>query len=97
MKLLSKPAPIHIYAWMEKIGFTLEDFLVRRSSMSGDEQIDFVRRQYRLLRLVIGGIEGRVQFTGAYHGLRSHAIAGQQTGVTDGTGTDPEATQHAPG
>ena len=64
---MTRVAPPHVYAWIEKIRDNLRDFQAKTSWMSPTQRVAYIRRQYQLLNMLVRAIDGKIQFVGAYH------------------------------
>lgn len=58
--------PAYIYGWTEKIRDQLVKFKQDYNTMSNEDIIATIRRQYYLLSLINKALNGKVLFTGAY-------------------------------
>jgi len=59
--------PEHIEGWFDKIRKNIIEFQENRQNMSKDEQIDFIRRQYVLLEIIISVLNDEMYFVGVNH------------------------------
>ena len=59
--------PDHIVGWFEKLKKNINEFKSSRNEMTTDEQIDFIRRQYVLLEIIIAVLDDEMFFVGVRH------------------------------
>lgn len=56
--------PDHIVGWFEKLKKNLIEFQTDRHNMTKNEQVEFIRRQYVLLEIIISVLDDEMQFIG---------------------------------
>ena len=59
--------PEHIIGWFEKLKKNITSFKNDKSNMNTEEQIDFIRRQYVLLEIIISVLDDEMFFVGVRH------------------------------
>lgn len=56
--------PDHIVGWFEKLKKNIYKFQTERYDMTKNEQVEFIRRQYVLLEIILSVLDDEMQFIG---------------------------------